>query len=162
MTEERMTEQREEKKPFLPPRWVVRLAWRIHRGLYRVTGGRFGLRQPRPDRYGLMYVTTTGRRSGLQRRVMLAYIEDGANLVTLAMNGWDAAEPGWWMNLQATPNADVQLVGGPRSATAWAATGEERDRLWEHWREVDNKLDVYSQLRPTGTAVVILGPRQTT
>jgi hypothetical protein len=34
----------------LPPRWFVRLAWFTHRGIYRVTGGRFGLWRPRADR----------------------------------------------------------------------------------------------------------------
>lgn len=31
----------------VPPRWFIRLAWSIHRGLYRLTGGRFGLRRPK-------------------------------------------------------------------------------------------------------------------
>ncbi len=38
--------------PRVPPRWFVRTAWWVHRGLYRVTGGRFGLRRPRGHRWG--------------------------------------------------------------------------------------------------------------
>ena len=56
-----------------------------------------------------MRVTTTGRRSGQPRSVILAYLDDGPNLVTMAMNGWDPAEPNWWLNLQADPYATVQL-----------------------------------------------------
>ena len=88
-----MTSQTTKKQPKLPPRWFVRLAWKVHRGIYRVTGGRKGLRKPSPGRYGMMRLTTTGRRSGEPRRVILAYFEDGPNVVTMAMNGWAAPEP---------------------------------------------------------------------
>ena len=27
--------------PALPPKWFIRVAWRVHRGLYRISGGRF-------------------------------------------------------------------------------------------------------------------------
>ena len=150
------------KKPFLPPRWVVHLAWRIHRGLYRSTGGRMGLRPPKTDRYGLMRLTTTGRRTGRERSVMLAYIGDGPDLVTMAMNGWGADEPRWWLNLQAHSDVEVDLVDGPRQVTGRAASGEERERLWARWRELDEKLDAYAALRPTETAVVILEPKSST
>ena len=46
------------------------------------------------------------------------------------MNGWDPAEPAWWLNLQAHPQATVDLVGGSRSVTARRAVGAERERLW--------------------------------
>ena len=85
----------------VPPRWFVRLAWSTHRGLYRVTGGRIGLWRPRGNRWGTMRLTTTGRRTGQEGSVILGYVEDGPNLVTMAMNGWADGEPAWWLNLQA-------------------------------------------------------------
>ncbi|MCY3663358.1 MAG: nitroreductase/quinone reductase family protein [bacterium] len=142
----------------MPPRWFVRLAWRIHSGLYRLTRRRKGLRPPRPNQYGLMHLTAIGRRSGRERPVMLAYVEDGPNLVTLAMNGWDPAEPAWWLNLQATPEAHVALVDGERDVVARVATDEERRRLWQRWAEVNKKLDAFAERRPNGTAVVVLEP----
>ena len=45
---------------FLPPRWFIRAAWKTHKALYRWSGGRFGLRAPRADRYGLACLTTIG------------------------------------------------------------------------------------------------------
>ena len=105
-----------------------------------------------------MHLTAIGRRSGRERPVMLAYVEDGPNLVTLAMNGWDPAEPAWWLNLQATPEAHVALVDGERDVVARAATDEERQRLWQRWAEVNKKLDAFAQRRPNGTAVVVLEP----
>ncbi len=35
-----------------PPRWFIRLAWVVHRGGYRVLGGRVALRRPRGRRWG--------------------------------------------------------------------------------------------------------------
>lgn len=144
----------------VPPRWFVRIAWHGHRALYRVTGGRIGLRRARADRWGTMRLTTTGRRSGQERSVILAYLEDGPDLVTMAMNGWSDGEPAWWLNLQAHPDARVVTADGPRPVRARAAAeGEERDRLWSRWRGIDPKLDAYAALRSTPTAVVIVEPR---
>jgi deazaflavin-dependent oxidoreductase (nitroreductase family) len=105
-----------------------------------------------------MRLTTTGRRSGQQRSVILAYVEDGPDLVTLAMNGWGEGEPAWWLNLRANPGARVELPDGVRAVRARAATGAERDRLWQRFRELDRNLDGYAALRSTETAVVVLEP----
>ena len=48
------------------------------------------------------------------------------------MNGWGAPEPAWWLNLQAKPDATVDLKGGEtRPIRARKATPEERPRLWD-------------------------------
>lgn len=148
-----------EKRPRLPPRWFVRLAWHTHRGIYRVTGGRVGLWRPRGKRWGTLRLTATGRRSGKERSVILGYIEDGPDLVMLAMNGWADGEPVWWLNLQANPGAKVDLADGPCMVTARAAEGPERSRLWARWQEIDKNLDAFAALRSSETAVVILEPR---
>ncbi|MPZ73737.1 MAG: nitroreductase family deazaflavin-dependent oxidoreductase [Nitriliruptorales bacterium] len=145
--------------PRLPPRWFIRGAWFAHRGLYRLTGGRLGLWRPKPSGWGALRLSTVGRRTGVERSVMVGYFEDGPNLVTMAMNGWDEGEPAWWLNLQALPDAHVDLPDGPRLVTARPARGEERDRLWSRWREIDKNLDAYAARRSTETAVVILEPR---
>ena len=90
--------------------------------------------------------------------MILGYIEDGPNLVTMAMNGWADGEPAWWLNLQANPLASVGLADGLRSVRGRAAEGPERSRLWARFREVDPKLDSYAALRSGETAVVILEP----
>jgi F420H(2)-dependent quinone reductase len=99
------------RTPRLLPRWFILLAWKVHRALFRVTGGH-GLWPARAQRWGALRLTKIGRRSGQERSVILGYIEDGPNLVTLAMNGWGEGEPAWWLNLQAHPQARVQLSDG--------------------------------------------------
>ena len=157
MTEDRAPEGAHDK-PRLPPRWFVRAAWYIHRGLFRLTRGRVGLWRPKRDRWGTLRLTTTGRRSGQPRGVMLGYFQDGPNYVTLAMNGWADPEPAWWLNLQANPTAEAELATGHCTVTGRAAEGEERARLWARWREIDANLDAFAALRSRETAVVVLEP----
>ncbi len=148
-----------ERAPRLPPRWFIRLVWSAHRAVCRVSGGRVGLWRPKRGRWGTARLTTIGRRTGQQRSVIVGYFEDGPNLVTLAMNGWADGEPAWWLNLQAHPDATVDLVKGSRPVMARAAEGEERSQLWARWRAIDRQLDAYAALRSSETAVVILEPR---
>ncbi len=144
--------------PRLPPRWFIRTFWAGHRAVYRVTGGRVGLRRPKPDRWGMLRLRSVGRRSGKERIAILGYYEDGPNLITLAMNGWGEAEPDWWLNLQAHPDATVELPDGPRAVRARVATGDERPRLWSHWNDLGDDVDGYATRRSGETAVVVLEP----
>ncbi len=146
------------RAPGLPPRWFIRLFWRLHRGVYRLTGGRRGLWQDKPTEWGTMYLTTTGRRTGKERGAILGYFQDGRNIVTLAMNGWADAEPAWWLNLQAHPEARVTLKEGSISVRGRAAEGDERARLWAHWRDLGDDVDGYAVRRSMETAVVVLEP----
>jgi len=129
----------------LPPRWFVRTAWVVHRAIYSISGGRRGLRSPTAERWGMIAI--------------LGYIEDGSNLVTKAMNGWADAEPAWWLNLLAHPDARVDLVDGSRPVRGRAANEDERPRLWARWAVYNKKLDAYAALRSRQTQVVILEPR---
>ena len=146
----------------LPPRWFIECFWHVHRRVVRASRGRKGLWPARPDKWGALRLTTTGRRSGEPRGVIIGYYEDGPNLVSMAMNGWGVPEPAWWLNLQAKPAAVVELAGGiRRDVVARAAVGPERDRLWQRWRELDKNLDDYAARRPHETAVVVLQPART-
>jgi deazaflavin-dependent oxidoreductase (nitroreductase family) len=144
----------------MPPAWFVHLAWRVHRGLYKVSGGRF-LWTPKNKRgWGAMRMTAVGRTSGQERSVILGYLEEGLDLVVVAMNGWDEGHPAWWLNLEANPDAVVRLADGEeRLVRAHEAVGEERDRLWQRWIEVDPDHGFYAARRETETPVVVFSPR---
>ena len=142
----------------LPPRWFMRAFWTMHRYLFRVSNGRFGLRRAKDGRWGMLRLLTVGRRTGQERSVMLGYFEDGPNVVTMAMNGWADAEPAWWLNVQACPQVTIDLVDGRRSVEARIAEGDERERLWDCWRELDKNLDSYAGRRSEETAIVIFEP----
>ena len=146
------------KRPFLPPRWFVVAAWAIHRAIFRFTGGRRGIWTAKPDKWGTMRLHTIGRSSGHERIAILGYQPDGDNLVTVAMNGWGEGDPKWWLNLQANPDATVELKGETRAVRARAAEGEEEARLFALFP--GNRP--YVAARSTKTPVVVLEPRSTT
>lgn len=151
-----------ERRAWLPPRWVVRLAWVTHRAIHRFTRGRRGLKLAQPGKEGYMRLRTIGRRSGRERAAILAYFEDGQNLVTMAMNGWADPEPAWWLNLLANPEAIIDLKSGSRRVRARPAEGAERERLWAALDEHNGwgaSIDAYATRRSRETAVVVLEPR---
>jgi len=146
--------------PKLPPAWFKHAFWRVHRALHRVSRGRF-LWTPASKRgWGALRLTTVGRKSGRDRDVIVGYIDDGDNVVVLAMNGWDDGHPAWWLNLEAHPDATIRLAHHrPRLVHAHAAEGDERDRLWQRWATIDVGLDAYASGRSVTTPVVVLEPR---
>ena len=89
----------------------------------------------------------------------MGYLEDGPNLVTVAMNGWDEGHPSWWRNLEVHPVAVVRLDGeGVRPVRAREATADELERLWRRWAEVDPNYDGFAHGRSTPTPIVVLEP----
>lgn len=149
-----------DRPPKLPPSWFKHTFWRLHRALYRMSRGRFLWTPEARLGWGALHLTTIGRRTGQERQVILGYIEDGPNLVTLAMNGWDEGHPAWWLNLEAHPDALARLPKqDPRPVRARAAVGEEHDRLWQRWASIDRRLDSFAALRSVRTPVVVLEPR---
>ncbi len=152
-----------EQTPRTSPRLFVRIAWLGHRALYRFSGGRIGLSRPEAgNKFGMMRLTTLGRRSGRPRVAIVGYYEDGPNLVTLAMNGWADTEPAWWLNLKAEPDTTVDLPDGPRAVRARAASGAEREQLWARFRDYPgwgDDIDAVATRRSIHTAVVVLEPR---
>ena len=147
--------------PKLPPAWFKHLFWRVHRVLYRLLGGRV-LWTPASKRgWGAMHLTTVGRTSGRPRGVIVGYIDDGGTPVVLAMNGWDDGHPAWWLNLEANPDAVIRVKGQPeRTVRARELEGEERERLWRRWGEVDEGLDDYAAPRSVATPVVVFEPHE--
>ena len=91
--------------------------------------------------------------------MIVAYFEDGSNLVTLAMNGWADSEPSWWLNLKEQPDAPVDLVQESRAVRARASVGEDRMRLSASCRAIDQQLGAFAAMRASETAVVVLEPR---
>ena len=103
------------------PHWLIRTIWLVHRRAYAITLGRFGLRTPTERRWGMLRLTTVGRRTGKTRVAILGFIEDGRNIVVPAMNGWMDPDPAWWLNLQALPKA-IDHAAGWRDARGRGAS----------------------------------------
>jgi deazaflavin-dependent oxidoreductase (nitroreductase family) len=106
----------------------ARLWCSFHMGWFRATGG-----QVLSQVLGMPVVmlTTTGRRSGARRDVMLTSpCRDGERLVVVASNGGRPTEPAWLLNVRADPDVDVTAGGVTRAMRAREATADEREGLW--------------------------------
>ncbi len=101
----------------------------IHRSLLKVTGGRLGWST---GSMPVLELTTTGRKSGEPRSVMLTSpVQEGDTIVVVASRGGDDHHPAWFLNLRDQPRVEVAFKGGARAPyTARAATADERARLW--------------------------------
>jgi deazaflavin-dependent oxidoreductase (nitroreductase family) len=84
------------------------------------------------DTLGSMKITltTSGRRTGLERAVPLYAWEDGDRLVVVGSRGGAASDPDWARNLRASPRAAVKQGREVREFRASEVDGPERDRLW--------------------------------
>jgi F420H(2)-dependent quinone reductase len=142
----------------IPPRWLFRLSWAIHRALFAASGGRLGTARPKRGRVGTLFLTTIGWKSGQPRRNGVYYLEDGGNVVVVASNAGAAADPAWWRNLQAQPRAEVDLGTQRRPVRARLATPEERVRLWRHLVAAHRSYADYAAAVDREIPVVILEP----
>lgn len=77
----------------------------------------------------LMLLTTTGVKSGQPRTTVLGFGREGENFVVVASNNAAPKDPSWYRNLQARPEATVEVGPDKIKVRARTATGAERDRV---------------------------------
>ena len=126
---------------------------KTHRWVYRKTGGRIGAKLAGTN---MLLLTTTGRKSGLERTIPLACYPRGNDLVIVASNNGQDRHPVWWLNLQKNPDVKVRFGREARRMRAREATGEERERLWPWLKEEMPRYDVYEKRTSRLIPVVVL------
>jgi deazaflavin-dependent oxidoreductase (nitroreductase family) len=127
-----------------------------HVRVYRETGGERGYHWRGTT---ILLLTTRGRRSGEQRTTPLIHRTDDERYVIVASKGGAPEHPGWFENLQAEPNAEIEVKSQLIPVTASVAEGEERARLWALMSEVWSAYDDYQAKTAREIPVVILTPR---
>jgi F420H(2)-dependent quinone reductase len=142
-----------------PPRPLLLLGWAFHRALFRVTGGRVGTQRAAGNGLGTLFLTSAGRTSGAIRRNALFYIEDGQDLIVVASNAGGNVDPNWWRNLQATPDAEVEIATKRLPVRARAATADEAARLWPRLDAANPNFAIYRAKAGREIPVVLLEPR---
>src|SRR5882757_3849492 len=101
----------------------------IHRALLKISGGRIGWDV---SKMPVLELTTTGRKSGQPRSVMLTSPwQEGSTIVIVASRGGDDTHPAWYLNLRDNPDVEVAYKGGAKQPMrARIASPDERARLW--------------------------------
>jgi deazaflavin-dependent oxidoreductase (nitroreductase family) len=103
-----------------------------------------------------LILTTTGRRSGAERRNALIYGQHGDDYLVVASKGGADDPPAWYLNLQANPEVQVQVLGDRFTARARTATPEEKPALWRTMTAEWPAYDEYQQKTEREIPVVIL------
>ena len=128
----------------------------IHRAVYNASGGRIAGKG-----YGMpvLALTTTGRRSGQPRTVMLTSpLQEGDKIVIVASKGGDDRNPEWFLNLKANPKVEVKLGGRTTPMTAHIPEGEERSDLWQRLTSAHKNYAQYQTKTDREIPVVVLEP----
>lgn len=105
-----------------------------------------------------LLLTTTGRKSGEARTSALIYAKDGDDYLVVASMGGAPMHPAWYLNLQANPQAEIQVLADRIPVTARTASPEEKPRLWDIVREQWPNYDVYQSRTDRDIPVVVLTP----
>lgn len=142
----------------MPNDFMFKAVNAVHRFVVRTTKGKVGgsgLGMP------VLELTTIGRKSGEKRTVMLtAPVQDGDSLVIVASKGGDDRNPAWFLNLQANPDVEVAVKGGPTTPMrARVVEGDERAALWERVVKDHTNYAGYQRKTTREIPLVSLEPR---
>lgn len=143
----------------LPKPLIRGFSW-MHRTFVELTGGRLGARfrgQP------VILLTTTGRKTGKDRTWPLVGIpvdpeHRERGWVVAASNGGHDEHPGWYLNLQAQPEATVHEGRTTQRVRARDASAEERARYWPQFVELLSTYAQYEAATEREIPVVVLEP----
>lgn len=109
-------------------RSFFRIAWKLHRFWYGVSGGRIGAKV---SGLPVLELTTTGRTTGQARSVMLTYLTDPRGYIVIGSNAGSTDDPAWLRNLQSRPTATVRTGRTARDVRMRPLEGDERADAWD-------------------------------
>jgi deazaflavin-dependent oxidoreductase (nitroreductase family) len=136
---------------------VERIGLTAHQWIYEKTDGRIGASiGGRP----MLLLRHVGRKTSQLRTSALLYVRDGDNYAVIASKGGDPKHPGWFHNLSANPDVEIQIGRDRIPVRARVAEGDERSRIWSKANEVNKGgYDVYQARTDRRIPVVVLEPR---
>jgi deazaflavin-dependent oxidoreductase (nitroreductase family) len=129
----------------------------IHQPVFRLSKGKIA---GRGAGMPMVALTTTGRKSGQRRTVMLSSpLVEGDVVVLVASRGGDDRHPDWFHNLVADPAVEIEMEGRSRPMTARVAEGAEREDLWTRLSTAHDNYAGYQRKTERRIPVVVLDPR---
>jgi F420H(2)-dependent quinone reductase len=100
----------------------------INAFLLRLSRGRIGSKLGTQT---ILLLHTTGRKSGQDRAIPIAYFDYENHYLIVASNWGKEKQADWYLNLMQHPQAKLEVKGKVLSVTAREAQGEEYDLLWK-------------------------------
>ncbi|GAB90679.1 hypothetical protein GORHZ_115_00330 [Gordonia rhizosphera NBRC 16068] len=90
-------------------------------------------------------LTTTGRRSGRLRNVVVQVFEDAPDLYVVAANSGLPKPPAWYFNLRADPHLTAELDGRPLRLRAELLPEREAAERWQWMLGIAPDYDRYQE-----------------
>jgi F420H(2)-dependent quinone reductase len=135
---------------------------RVHDKIYQATNGRIGHRLPGAPPSLLLH--TVGAKTGQPRTTTLSYAPDGDDYLVVASKGGDPKSPGWYHNLKANP--DIEINVGPKrfAVKARPVLPDDPDyaRLWHIVNTNKHNVNRYIEYQKKTSRpipVVVLTPK---
>ena len=122
---------------------------------------RKGGKNPPGFDFDLLLLTTTGRKSGLERTTPLGWASDGNGgwLIAASANG-AASVPNWYYNLAAAPDkARIEVRGATIPVSAAQLHGTEREAAWQTLTTAIPRFSKYAKKTDREIPVIRLTPR---
>jgi deazaflavin-dependent oxidoreductase (nitroreductase family) len=122
---------------------------------------RKGGKNPPGFDFDLLLLTTTGRKSGLERTTPLGWVSDGNGgwLIAASANG-AAGLPAWYHNLAAAPGkARIEINGATVPVSAEQLHGTEREAAWQTLTAAIPRFGKYAEKTDREIPVIRLTPR---
>lgn len=136
-------------------KWLFKRFMQFHVFIYRRSGGKtMGVVRGMP----VLLLTTMGNKSGKPRVIPVMYMRDKDTYVVTASNNGDGKHPGWYINLQANPQAIIEVDNQTLTVTAHTADKETKNRLWPMLVAKAPFFSDYQQKTSRDIPMVILQP----
>jgi deazaflavin-dependent oxidoreductase (nitroreductase family) len=110
--------------------------WMMRRSKGSITG---------PFKVDALALTTTGRRSGRPRNVVLQYFPDGEAMIVVATNDGGATHPAWYLNLASNPAGTVEVDGRRLDVVSSELAGDEASGWWRRIVERSPDYERYTR-----------------
>jgi F420H(2)-dependent quinone reductase len=134
----------------------LRLMGKLNVPVYRATRGWL---MGKVGKAPVLLITTTGRKSGRLRTAPVCYLADGDRVIVIGSNAGNRNAPAWALNLEANPDAEVEIGDERRKVLARVAEGEERTELWRKMTDQYSGFDEYEARTDRDIALFVLDPR---
>jgi deazaflavin-dependent oxidoreductase (nitroreductase family) len=114
-----------------------------------------------PMGFNALLLTTTGRKSGLERTSPVGWFPDGNGnwLIAASANG-AAGNPAWYYNLGAAPDkVRIEIDGKAIPVTAEQLHGADREAAWQSITKAAPRFATYAEKTDREIPVIRLAPR---
>lgn len=137
----------------IPSRSQLRIMWKFHKLMWRISGGRLGAKTRGMD---VLELVTSGHKSMEPRSVLLFYLDGDGGPMVVGSNSGAESDPYWVKNLRAHPRARVVRGKVGLEVKARFLTGVDRSEAYQRFADRYDDYAVYVEMTEREIPVIVL------